>query len=70
MYVFIQKTTVLIWQGNSKAPKNYKPFTLENECKWLVFFRFCPLPANSLSDKDPTNKKRYNAPPQSSIHNR
>ena len=31
MYVFMQKITVLIWQGNSKAPKNYKPFTLETE---------------------------------------
>ena len=39
MYVFMQKITVLIWQGNSKAPKNYKPFTLETECKWLIFFR-------------------------------
>ena len=37
MYVFMQKITVLIWQGNSKAPKNYKPFTLETECKWLIF---------------------------------
>lgn len=37
MYVFMQKITVLIWQGNSKAPKNYKPFTLEAECKWLIF---------------------------------
>ena len=25
----MQKITVFIWQGNSKAPKNDKPFTLE-----------------------------------------
>lgn len=38
MHVFVQKMTVLSGQGKSKSSKNYKPFTLETECKWLNFF--------------------------------
>lgn len=34
----MQKITVFIWQGNSKTPKNDKPFALETACKWLAFF--------------------------------
>lgn len=38
MHVFVQKMTVLSGQGKSKSFKNYKPFTLEIECKWLNSF--------------------------------